>query len=215
MLTLAKIDLDSRIPPLNFFLASGWKQRQNCMLSEWSCERVCFRFILLLFFVVFASVEQGKGSLVVCWARHVHMCIEPKGKGGGFIKKNVTDADTSSHGISHGAVGRPFSWSNMRDTCDDIDQISLRHEDPITLSSDFCNKFLQAMELAHQPYPCECKDHIWEKCGASPAQSKPCHKQVTLWSWRFPEELETADSRTEFLRLLLAHAGVQAGALFN
>ena len=206
----------SSVPP-NVILARGCPHRQNCVLHAWGFAWLRFRLILLSAFVVFAFVEEGKGSLVVCIQTNSKSilphadCIQPEKEDSrqemkdlkGFKPQN--GKDTLSAGIVP-AVGRPVTWANMRDICEEIDQMSRRY-DTISLSSPLCNKFLQAMELPYQPYPCECTDHIWKMCGAVPAQSKTCYYGMSLWSTKASKVRE--GSRANFLRLLLAQAGVQ------
>ena len=54
--------------------------------------------------------------------------------------------------------GRRFTWTNMRKTCEKISELSERYNDKITLPRSVCSKFLDAMDLAYQPYPCTCRE---------------------------------------------------------
>ena len=71
--------------------------------------------------------------------------------------------------IRSSANGKPFTWADLRKFCDKMN-LRLSREEQITLSSSTCNKFLYAMELPYQPYPCECGRDIWKMCHAIPAK---------------------------------------------
>ena len=142
------------ITPPNVIPARGCAQRQSSVLHAWVFARVWFRLILLSAFVVFAFVEEGKGSLVVCSGRLWHAdCIKPeavdsrgedfKGFQLSFYGElwNPTEPLNGKDTLS--AVGRPVTWANMRDICEEIDQMSRRY-DNLSPSSSLCSKFLQA-----------------------------------------------------------------------
>ena len=71
--------------------------------------------------------------------------------------------------IGSSAIGKPFTWTNLREVCNEINHFRQRYPgEPFIF--DACNKFLYAMELAYQPYPCECGSDIWDMCHAIPAK---------------------------------------------
>ena len=73
--------------------------------------------------------------------------------------------------IRSSANGKPFTWANLGKFCNGINDYRQRYrEEPFTLPNSACSKFLYAMELPYQPYPCECGIDIWHMCHAIPAK---------------------------------------------